>query len=192
MDILTSISVIYSKSLRLRRFGRILGHCWTVAPRDRMGGAGFGPREHLLILYNGSAAMIWIKQPNVERLQEISRDTMVQHLGIEFTAVGDDYLEARMPVDARTLQPFGLLHGGASATLAETLGSIGSYHCIEENKACVGLEINANHIRAARNGWVTGRAMPLHLGRTTHVWEIRISDDGGELTCISRLTMMIL
>lgn len=136
--------------------------------------------------------MIWKKQPDIGSLQSFSKNTMVEHLGIEFTSVGDDYLEARMPVDARTLQPFGLLHGGASATLAETLGSIGSYHCIEANKACVGLEINANHIRAARNGWVTGRATPLHLGRTTHVWEIRISDDGGNLTCASRLTMMIL
>jgi 1,4-dihydroxy-2-naphthoyl-CoA hydrolase len=136
--------------------------------------------------------MIWKKQPIVEMLQVFSNNTMVQHLGIEFTAVGDDFLEARMPVDARTLQPFGLLHGGASATLAETLGSIGAYHCIDENKACVGLEINANHIRAVRSGWVTGRAMPLHLGRTTHVWEIRITDDLGGLTCISRLTMMIL
>ena len=136
--------------------------------------------------------MIWKKQPVVEMLQVFSNNTMVQHLGIEFTAVGDDFLEARMPVDARTLQPFGLLHGGASATLAETLGSIGAYHCIDENKACVGLEINANHIRAVRSGWVTGRAMPLHLGRTTHVWEIRITDDLGDLTCIARLTMMIL
>jgi uncharacterized protein (TIGR00369 family) len=136
--------------------------------------------------------MIWKKQPIVEMLQVFSNNTMVQHLGIQFTAVGDDFLEARMPVDARTLQPFGLLHGGASATLAETLGSIGAYHCIDENKACVGLEINANHIRAVRSGWVTGRAMPLHLGRTTHVWEIRITDDLGDLTCISRLTMMIL
>jgi uncharacterized protein (TIGR00369 family) len=135
---------------------------------------------------------IWKKQPIVEMLQVFSNNTMVQHLGIEFTAVGDDFLEARMPVDARTLQPFGLLHGGASATLAETLGSIGAYHCIDENKTCVGLEINANHIRAARSGWVTGRAMPLHLGRTTHVWEIKITDDLGDLTCVSRLTMMIL
>jgi len=135
---------------------------------------------------------IWKKQPIVEMLQVFSNNTMVQHLGIEFTAVGDDFLEARMPVDARTLQPFGLLHGGASATLAKTLGSIGAYHCIDENKTCVGLEINANHIRAARSGWVTGRAMPLHLGRTTHVWEIKITDDLGDLTCVSRLTMMIL
>jgi 1,4-dihydroxy-2-naphthoyl-CoA hydrolase len=135
---------------------------------------------------------IWKKELTVEKLQEFSGYTMVQHIGIEFTAVGDDYIEARMPVDGRTLQPFGLLHGGASATLAETLGSIGAYFCIEENKTCVGLEINANHIRSVRSGWVTGRALPLHLGRTTHVWEIRISDDQGDLTCISRLTLMIL
>jgi 1,4-dihydroxy-2-naphthoyl-CoA hydrolase len=135
---------------------------------------------------------IWKKPPTIETLQEFSKNTMVQHLGIEFTLVGDDFLEARMPVDVRTLQPFGLLHGGASATLAETLGSIGAYHCIDGTKSCVGLEINANHIRAARSGWVTGRAVPVHLGRTTHVWEIRITDDAGDLTCISRLTMMIL
>jgi 1,4-dihydroxy-2-naphthoyl-CoA hydrolase len=135
---------------------------------------------------------IWKKELTIEKLQAFSGYTMVQHIGIEFTVVGDDFLEARMPVDARTLQPFGLLHGGASATLAESLGSIGAYFCIEENKTCVGLEINANHIRAARSGWVTGRATPLHLGRTTHVWEIRINDDQGDLTCIARLTMMIL
>jgi 1,4-dihydroxy-2-naphthoyl-CoA hydrolase len=140
----------------------------------------------------GCAIMIWKKEPSIEKLQEFSIGTMVQHLGIVFTEVGDNYLEARMPVDFRTLQPFGLLHGGASAVLAETLGSIGAYYCIDHNKVCVGLEINANHIRSARNGWVTGRAMPLHLGRTTHVWEIRINDDEGNLTCISRLTMMIL
>ncbi len=137
-------------------------------------------------------AMIWIKKPAIEKLQGFSSGTMVQHIGIEFTAVGDDFLEARMPVDERTLQPFGLLHGGASAALAETLGSIGAYHCIDEDKICVGVEINANHIRAARKGWVTGRAIPLHLGRTTHVWEIKIYDGGGNVICISRLTMMIL
>jgi uncharacterized protein (TIGR00369 family) len=97
-----------------------------------------------------------------------------------------------MPVDVRTRQPFGLLHGGASVTLAETLGSMGSYHCIEEDKICVGLEINANHTRSARNGWVVGRATPLHLGRTTHIWKIRIVDDHGNLICESRLTMMII
>jgi len=136
--------------------------------------------------------MIWLKKPTVENLQGFSNGTMVQHIGIIFTAVGDDFLEARMPVDGRTIQPFGLLHGGASATLAETLGSVGSYHCIEKDKMCVGLEINANHIRAVRKGWVTGRAVPLHLGRTTHVWEIKIEDDQGNITCISRLTMMII
>ncbi len=136
--------------------------------------------------------MIWSTKPDVEKLQEISNNTMMQHLGIEFTAVGDDFLEARMPVDGRTCQPFGLLHGGASVTLAETLGSMGSFHCIEEDKICVGLEINANHIRSARKGWVVGRSTPLHLGRTTHVWKIRIVDDHGNLTCESRLTMMII
>ena len=136
--------------------------------------------------------MIWRKRPTVELLQQYSSGTMVEHIGIEFTAVGDDFIEARMPVDQRTLQPFGLLHGGASATLAETLGSIGAYHCIEESMLCVGLEINANHVKAVRKGWVFGRATPLHIGRTTHVWEIRISDEEGCTTCISRLTLMIL
>lgn len=133
-----------------------------------------------------------MKEPVLDRLQQYGDKTMVQYIGIEFTAVGDDYLEARMPVDMRTMQPFGLLHGGASAALAETLGSMAAYHCIEEGKLCVGLEINANHIRAARGGWVTGRARPLHLGKTTHVWEIRISDERGDTVCVSRLTMMIL
>jgi 1,4-dihydroxy-2-naphthoyl-CoA hydrolase len=136
--------------------------------------------------------MIWSKKPEVGKLQEISIGTMTEHLGIEFTVVGDDFIEARMPVDNRTLQPFGLLHGGASVALAETLGSIGACHCIDADQICVGLEINANHIRAARKGWVLGRATPLHLGRTTHVWEIKLSDDEGNVTCISRLTMMIL
>ena len=127
-----------------------------------------------------------------DAINQLGKNSLAEHLGIRITEVGSDFIEATMPVDHRTHQPFGLLHGGASATLAETLGSIGAYHCIDENKACVGLEINANHIRAVRSGWVTGRAMPLHLGRTTHVWEIRITDDLGDLTCIARLTMMIL
>ena len=136
--------------------------------------------------------MIWINVPTIDTLQQFSQNTMVQHIGIEFTAVGDDFIEARMPVDERTLQPFGLLHGGASAALAETLGSIGACHCIEEGWICVGLEINANHIRAVRSGWVVGRATPVHLGRTTHVWEIKITDEASNITCVSRLTMMIL
>ncbi|MDR3630802.1 MAG: hotdog fold thioesterase [Desulfocapsaceae bacterium] len=136
--------------------------------------------------------MIWKRQPTLETMRAMSEKTLVAHLGIEFIGVGEDYLEARMPVDTRTLQPFGLLHGGASVSLAETLGSMGAYHCLEEGRTCVGLEINANHIRAVRTGWVSGQARPLHLGLTTHVWEIRINDDQGRLVCISRLTLMIL
>ncbi len=136
--------------------------------------------------------MIWKKETNIQQLQEISADTMVRHLGIEFTEIGEDYLEARMPVDERTMQPMGLLHGGASVVLAETLGSIGALLCVEEHKRCVGLDINANHVRAARRGWVIGRATPLHLGRTTQVWEIRIRDEKEHLICISRLTMAVL
>lgn len=136
--------------------------------------------------------MIWRRRPAIEELQASRQRTLVSHLGIEFTALADDWLEARMPVDERTRQPLGLLHGGASVALAETVGSVAAYLCVEEGKKCVGLEINANHIRPAREGWVTGRATPLHLGRTTQVWEIRIRDDHGHLVCVSRLTMAIL
>lgn len=137
-------------------------------------------------------AMIWNKETDIEQLQALSEDTMVRHLGIEFTAIGDDFLEARMPVDARTMQPMGLLHGGASVALAESLGSIGAYLCAADGKKCVGLEINANHIRAVRKGWVIGRATPLHLGRTTQVWDIRIRDEHDNLICVSRLTVSVM
>lgn len=128
-----------------------------------------------------------------EALAVTAHNTMVGHLGIEFIEVGDDFLRARMPVDARTIQPAGLLHGGASVALAETLGSVASYLCTDPaNTACVGLEINANHIRSVRSGFVVGTARPVHLGNSTHIWEIRISDEQGRLVCISRLTMAIL
>ncbi len=117
---------------------------------------------------------------------------MVAHLGIVFTEVGEDYLCATMPVDQRTLQPFGLLHGGASVALAETLGSVGAGLVVGTGKACVGLDINANHTRGMRDGTVTGRALPKHLGRSTHVWQIDITDEQGRLVCTSRLTMAIL
>ena len=126
-------------------------------------------------------------------LQAFGVDTMAGHLGIEFTEIGENYLKARMPVDARTRQPYGVLHGGASAALAETLGSVGSACVInQEEFICVGLEINANHIRSAREGHVYGTATSLHLGRTTHVWDIRILDDQDKLVCVSRLTVAIL
>ncbi len=128
-----------------------------------------------------------------ESLNQWRSGTMVEHIGIEYTVVGEDFLEATMPVDYRTKQPAGLLHGGASVALAETLGSVAAFLCIDPaKKMCVGLEINANHIRSVENGTVTGVARPLHVGNTTHVWEIRISNDEGKLCCISRITMAIL
>ncbi|MBN8854642.1 MAG: hotdog fold thioesterase [Sphingobacteriales bacterium] len=114
-------------------------------------------------------------------------------LGIELTEIGENFLRARMPVDERTRQPYGLLHGGASAALAETLGSVASAFVIDQTQYyCVGLEINANHIRGVRDGYVYGTATPLHLGKTTHVWDIRIYDEREKLVCVSRLTVAIL
>jgi 1,4-dihydroxy-2-naphthoyl-CoA hydrolase len=128
-----------------------------------------------------------------ESLNKLSKDTMAERLGIEFTAVGSDFLEARMPVDARTHQPFGLLHGGASVALAETMGSVAATCCVDGTREfCVGLDINANHIRGVRQGWVKGVTKPLHIGRKTHVWEIRIVNEREELVCISRITMAVL
>ena len=117
---------------------------------------------------------------------------MIAHLGIEFTEIGADFLRARMPVDQRTLQPYGLLHGGASVTLAETLGSSASALCVDGGKAVVGIEINANHVRGATSGWVIGTARALHIGRSTHVWDIRIENEEGKLICVSRLTVAII
>ncbi len=112
-------------------------------------------------------------------------------IGIEFTEVGPDHLAARMPVDDRTRQPLGLLHGGASVVLAETLGSMASFALVGEGKTVVGLEINANHLRAVREGFVVGTATPLHIGGRTHVWDIKIRDAGGKLVCVSRLTVAV-
>ena len=134
---------------------------------------------------------MWKKPHSLEELQAACTSTLVQTLGIEFTVVGEDYIEARMPVDERTMQPMGLLHGGASAALAETLGGAGAYLCVEEGTVCVGLEINANHVRPARRGWVTGRATRLHQGRTTQVWNIMIRDEQDNLICVSRLTVAV-
>ena len=119
--------------------------------------------------------------------------TLVDHLGIELTEVGPDYLAGKMPVDRRTKQPMGLLHGGASVALAETLGSLAAnLHVDQRTQACVGLEINANHLRSVREGYVYGRATAVHIGRSTQVWEIRISTEAGELACISRITMAVI
>ena len=118
---------------------------------------------------------------------------MVEHLGIEFIEVGRDFICARMPVDHRTVQPMGLLHGGASLALAETLGSVASSVIVDASKyACVGLEINANHIKSARDGFVTGRATPIHLGKKTHVWDIKITNENDQLICVSRLTVAVI
>ena len=122
----------------------------------------------------------------------LSRDTAITQLGIVFTGLGADYLRATMPVDARTHQPYGLLHGGASVLLAETLGSSAGNLCVGEDSLCVGIEINANHLLAVRTGMVTGTARALHVGRSTQVWEIRIEDDAGRLACISRLTLAVV
>ena len=136
---------------------------------------------------------IWFRPITLEDLQRQSTASMSEHLDIRFTEIGPDFLRATMPVDERTRQPFGLLHGGASVTLAETLGSVASNCCLDAARFySVGQEINANHLRSARNGRVTGTARPIHLGRRSQVWDIRIEDGQGRLTCISRLTMSVL
>jgi 1,4-dihydroxy-2-naphthoyl-CoA hydrolase len=137
---------------------------------------------------------IWFdKELSIEKLKPLGPDTMAAHLGIEWVEIGENHLTATMPVDQRTIQPYGLLHGGASCTLAETLGSVASYLVIDHTKFyCVGIEINANHIRSAKQGFVKGIAIPLHLGSTTHVWDIKIYDEQERLICVSRLTVAIL
>lgn len=131
-------------------------------------------------------------QPHVADLNALSHETAMQPLGIVFTEIGPDFLRGTMPVDARTRQPYGLLHGGASVLLAETLGSSAGGLCAAEGQGVVGIEINANHLRAVRDGVVTGTARPLQLGGRIQVWEIRIEDDQGRLVCISRLTLAVI
>ena len=128
----------------------------------------------------------------LEQLNALSRNTLMGPLGILFTEIGPDYLRGTMPVDARTHQPYGLLHGGASAALAETLGSTAAGLCVAEGEGVVGIEINANHLSGVREGLVTGTARPLHVGRSTQVWEIRIEDEAGKLVCVSRLTLAVI
>lgn len=136
---------------------------------------------------------IFKEATTVEALNALSKNTLTEHLGIEFFSIGDDYLEARMPVDARTHQPMGLLHGGASVALAETMGSVAAMMCVDRSKQfCVGLEINANHLKGVRQGYVTGITKPIHVGRKTQVWEIRISNELNELVCVSRITLAVL
>ena len=135
---------------------------------------------------------IWKKPISVEHLAEMHTGTAVDHLGIEFLEVGDDFIKARVPVDKRTQQPYGLLHGGVSVVLAETLGSCGAVYAAPEGYRAVGLDINANHIKGATSGWVTGITRPVHIGRTTQVWQIDLTNDAGEVTCVSRITMAVL
>jgi len=129
---------------------------------------------------------------DIDALNALSRDTLMEPLGIVFTELGPDYLRGTMPVDARTRQPYGLLHGGASVALAETLGSTAAGLCVEPGQGVVGIEINANHLAGVREGLVTGTARALHVGRSTQVWEIRIEDADGRLACISRLTLAVI
>ena len=138
--------------------------------------------------------MIWFKKDlQIQDITGMTNGTMVEHVSIAFTDLGADFVKARMPVDARTRQPYGLLHGGASCVLAETLGSVASALVIDpERFICVGIEINANHIRGVREGWVTGTVIPLHLGNSTLVWDIKIHDEREKLVCVSRLTVAIL
>lgn len=137
-------------------------------------------------------ARVWTRDISVQVLTDIHVGTAVQHLGMEFLEVGDDFITARVPVDARTKQPYGLLHGGVSVVLAETLGSCGAAFSCPPGHRAVGLDINANHLKGATSGWVTGTTRPVHIGRTTQVWQIDLQNDAGELTCVSRITMAVL
>lgn len=135
---------------------------------------------------------IWKQDISVEKLTAVSANSAVSHLGIEFLEVGDDFIRARVPVDSRTTQPYGLLHGGVSVVLAETLGSCGAAYAAPAGHRTVGLDINANHLKGTSSGWVTGITRPVHIGRSTQVWQIELTNDAGELTCVSRITMAML
>lgn len=137
---------------------------------------------------------IWFrKNITLNDLKDLTKNTMADFLGIDWVEIGDDFLIISMPVNERTRQPYGILHGGASCVLAETVGSIASAMVIDLEKFyCVGLEINANHVKSATKGFVTGRCTPLHLGKHTHVWDIKIYDDSKKLICVSRLTVAMI
>ncbi|MES2282454.1 MAG: hotdog fold thioesterase [Pseudomonadota bacterium] len=135
---------------------------------------------------------IWKQAISVEALTASTANTAVSHLGIEFLEVGDDFISARLPVDHRTVQPYRLLHGGVSVVLAETLGSCGAAFAAPPGHRVVGLDINANHLKSASSGWVTGITRPVHIGRTTQVWAIEITNEAGEMVCVSRITMAVL
>lgn len=141
---------------------------------------------------SSAAPALFRGQTTVDDLNRYSRNTAMEPLGIVFTEIGPDYVRGTMPVDARTHQPYGLLHGGASVLLAETLGSSAGNLCCPPGRVCVGIEINANHVRGVRSGLVTGTARPIHVGGSTQVWEIRIEDEAGKLVCISRLTLAVI
>jgi len=134
------------------------------------------------------------KSFDLQFLSNLNPNTIDKQLGIEFVEIGEDYIIAKMPVDHRTHQPFGILHGGASVVLAESLGSVASLLSLAdpEKQRAVGLEISANHIRAVREGWVYGRVTALHVGRSTHVWDIKITNEAGKLVCVSRLTVAVI
>lgn len=137
--------------------------------------------------------MIFTKNLSLDFLNKLAEDTMTSHIGIQFTEVGEDYICATMPVDNRTKQSYGMLHGGANVVLAETLGSVAANFTVDnERQYCVGLEINANHLKSVREGFVKGVAKPIHLGKKTQVWEIRIFNPKDQLTCISRITLAVL
>lgn len=136
---------------------------------------------------------IWFHPVTKEQANKRSENTMLTHLGIEFTEIGPDFMVAKMPVDHRVHQPLGIMHGGASCVLAETIGSTAANYCVDPQKQyCVGLDINTNHIRSIRSGFVIGTAKPYHLGRSTHVWHIEIVNEAGKLISVNRLTMAVL
>ena len=135
---------------------------------------------------------IWKNPFSIEQIEQYSNNTLVEHLGIRFIEIGEDYLRASMPVDPRTHQPYGILHGGASVVLAETVGSMAAQMAADPGHYCVGLDINANHLSSIKTGIVYGEARPVHIGRSTQVWNISIVDGNNKPICISRLTMAVL
>lgn len=134
---------------------------------------------------------IWKRPIDLDRLNTTSHNTLIEHLNIVYSDVGEDFISATMPVCSFTHQPLGMLHGGASVVLAETLGSVAANFCVDEDSFCVGLDINANHVRSMRSGQVIGTATPIHLGISTQVWQINITDERGRLVCTSRLTIAV-
>jgi 1,4-dihydroxy-2-naphthoyl-CoA hydrolase len=135
---------------------------------------------------------IWKKNTDLDRLNTLSKETIIELLGIQYINIGDDFLQGTMPVDKRTHQPHGLLHGGASVVLAETLGSVAANLAVGDDKVCVGLEVNANHIRSIKKGIVTGKAVAVHIGYSTQIWQIEICNERQQLVCTSRLTVAVI